>query len=152
MIKLIALGLVMFATASDAQSCGTANPNNTNQFDGPPGVYDCELDINAPQDFHGNVAYYVHNYCASPEDVPHVQVMGLWIESRTGMFDDWKQLGPLRKLEGRPEYPSGDSGLIVGGPCTPGAEVRLVWRVVGSNAKGDFGPITRHKSADSAPC
>lgn len=150
--SITALVAIVAATASGAQSCGAANPNNTNQFNGPPGVYDCELDISAPRNFHGNVAYYVRNYCASPEDVPSVQKLSLWVESRTGMFDDWRQLGRVRKLEGRPEFPGGNSGLIVGGPCTPGTEVRLAWLVLGSNAKGDFGPITRNKSADPAPC
>lgn len=154
MIKWLASAIIIAATASGANSCNTkTNPNNVNQFNGPPGAYNCELDISRAQNFHGYVAYYVRNYCGSPDDVPQVQAMTLWVESRPGIFDDWTQLGTARSLNGRPAFPAGQSKLIVGGACVPGTEVRLAWHVLGSTADGkDFGPLDKVEPGEPAPC
>lgn len=146
-------GLIVAATASGAQSCGP-NPDNAHQFGNDSIIYNCHLDIRGPLNQDGYVAYYVRNYCTDPLDVPQRQVMTLWVESRAGLFDDWRQLGKAKPMNGRPSFPSGQTTLVVGGVCQTGTDVRLAWKVLGTTAAGtDFGPINDAQgSGDPAPC
>lgn len=152
MHRWVAMCAILATTASNAQSCDT-NPNNAHQFGNNPAVYNCDLDIRGPLNQDGDVAYYVRNYCTDALDVPQKQFMTLWVESRPGIFDDWRQIGKAKALNERPGFPSGETTLVVGGSCQSGTEVRLAWKVLGVTAEGvDFGPVDDAQSGDPAPC
>lgn len=155
MIKWLAFGLAVAATASGANSCDT-NPNNVHRFgDTSSGIYTCHFDIRSPENEAGRVVFYVRNYCDDAADTPLKQFVNYWVEIRSGPFQGWRQHGGVRTEFRTPSYPDGTTTRVAGGKCQPDTEVRLSWRVYnGIRANGTpFGPISDAEAFGiPAPC